>query len=128
MPFDGPVVEIPRIALEKIDRIFVLLRSADRWCQGAMERDGGRRCILGAMRAAHAELLLERPILHAVKQVTGHNHRGIESFNVARPRPMPWSSRYSRRQERISATALIEAVGCTPLEPPYRLCHLSDRE
>jgi len=83
MPFDSDstVVEIPRIALEKIDQIFALLRTADRWCQGAMERDGGRRCVVGAMRAAHAELMLERPILHAIKQVTGHNHRCIESFN-----------------------------------------------
>ena len=81
MPFDGTAVEIPWIALEKIDRIFALLRTADRWCQGAMERDGGRRCMIGAMRAAHAELLLERPILHAIKQVTGHNYRCIESFN-----------------------------------------------
>lgn len=81
MPFDGTAVEIPWIALEKIDRIFALLRTADRWCQGAMERDGGRRCMIGAMRAVHAELLLERPILHAIKQVTGHNYRCIESFN-----------------------------------------------
>lgn len=81
MPFDGVAVEIPRIALEKIERVFALLRTADQWCQGAMERDGGRRCLVGAMRAAHAELLLERPILHAIMQETGHSYRRIESFN-----------------------------------------------
>jgi len=81
MPLDGTAVEIPWMALEKLDRIFALLHAADRWCQGAMDRDGGRRCIIGAMRVAHAELLLERPILHAIKQVTGHNYRCIESFN-----------------------------------------------
>ena len=81
MPFDDCAVEIPWIALEKIERIFALLRTNDRWYQGAMERDGGRRCILGAMRAAHAEFLLERPILRAIRQVTGRNYRCIESFN-----------------------------------------------
>ena len=81
MPLDGAALEMPWIALEKLDRIFALLNTADRWCQGAMERDGERRCIIGAMRAAHAELLLERPILHAIKEVTGYNYRCIESFN-----------------------------------------------
>lgn len=81
MPLDGFAVGIPWIAVEKLDRILALLRTADRWCQGAMERDGGRRCMIGAMRAAHAELLLERPILHAIRQVTGHNYWRIESFN-----------------------------------------------
>lgn len=81
MPLDGFAVDIPRIAVEKLDRIFAFLSTADRWCQGAMERDGGRQCIIGAMRAAHAELLLERPILHAIRQVTGHRYRRIESFN-----------------------------------------------
>jgi hypothetical protein len=59
MSFDGAGIEIPRIALEKIDRINA--GTADRWCQGTMEGDGETRCVIGAMRAAHAELLLERP-------------------------------------------------------------------
>jgi hypothetical protein len=81
MPFDGSATEMPRIAIDKIDRIVALLHSRDRWCQGAMEREGGTRCIVGAMRAVHAELLLERPILHAIRQVTGRDYRRIESFN-----------------------------------------------
>ena len=81
MPFDGTGYEDRFEALEKIDKVINLLGDESRWCQKQLQTPDGRRCILGAMKAADATYILKAPILRAIKQVTGHNHHRIEVFN-----------------------------------------------
>jgi hypothetical protein len=82
MPFDGTPHRASD-ALGRLDRVIELLASEDRWCKGVTETPGGRRCVIGAMRAADAQLL-EPVVLQAIRDVTGRSYWRIESFNDAR--------------------------------------------
>ena len=83
MPFDGsPRVRV-QSALGKIDQVIDLLATERRWCKGRFQTDDGRRCIVGALRAAGAEAILRKPILRAIENVTGERCRRIELFNDA---------------------------------------------
>lgn len=81
MPFDGNGYESRIDALEKMDKVIDLLSYEDRWCKQQLRSYDGRRCILGAMVAADATIVLKEPILLAVKQVTGRDYLRIEMFN-----------------------------------------------
>ena len=81
MPLDGTGYEDRFETLEKIDKVIELLGDERRWCQKQLQTLDGRRCILGAMKAADATYVLKAPILRAIKQVTGRNHLRIEVFN-----------------------------------------------
>ena len=83
MPLDDTGYGYASHALEKIGTVIALLSTADHWCKRQMETPDGRRCVLGAMRAAHAEIILRAPILHAINEVTGTAYRSIEVFNDA---------------------------------------------
>jgi hypothetical protein len=81
MPFDGTGYERRIEALGDIDKVIDLLGDRNRWCKRQLQTPDGRYCILGALRAAGAELALKEPILLAIKQVTGRSERRIEHFN-----------------------------------------------
>lgn len=81
MPFDGTGYEGCFEALEKIDKVIDLLGDESRWCKKQLQTLHGRRCIVGAMKAADATYELNAPILRAIEQVTGRNHFRIEIFN-----------------------------------------------
>ena len=81
MPFDGSGYERRIQALDKMDKVIDLLSDPARWCKRHLRTPDGRRCIVGAIIAADAEGELERPILLAIKQVTGGDYRWIQSFN-----------------------------------------------
>lgn len=81
MPFDGTGYEGRFDALEKMDKVIDLLSREDRWCKQQLRSYDGRRCILGAMMAADATILLKEPILLAIRQVTGREYLRIEMFN-----------------------------------------------
>ncbi len=81
MPFDGSEYEVRNPVLDQIDRVIALLATEDKWCKRVLQSTDGRRCILGAMRAADAVIELRAPILQAIEQVTGRRYRCIESFN-----------------------------------------------
>lgn len=81
MPFDGTRYEGRFEALEKMDAVIELLSDERRWCKKQLQTLDGRRCIVGAMRAADATYELRAPILRAIEQVTGRNHFRIEMFN-----------------------------------------------
>lgn len=81
MPFDGTGYEGRIDALDKMDRVIDLLSREDRWCKQQLRSYDGRRCILGAMMAADATVVLKEPILLAIKQVTGRDYLRIEMFN-----------------------------------------------
>lgn len=81
MPFDPAGHELRVAALEKVERVIDLLGDRHRWCKRSLRTGDGRLCILGALRAADAELLLYAPVLRAIREVTGHGYRRIEAFN-----------------------------------------------
>ncbi len=81
MPFDGTGYEGHIDALDKMDKVIDLLSREDRWCKQQLRSYDGRRCILGAMMAADATIVLKEPILMAIKQVTGRDYLRIEMFN-----------------------------------------------
>ena len=67
--------------LDKIDRVIDLLATEDRWCQGCLVTPDGRRCIMGAVQEVNGADSLVRPILLAIRQVTGRRFGRIERFN-----------------------------------------------
>lgn len=81
MPFDGTGYEGRIECLEKMDKVIDLLSQEDRWCKQQLRSYDGRRCILGAMMASDATIVLKEPILMAIKQVTGRDYLRIEMFN-----------------------------------------------
>lgn len=81
MPFDGSEYEQPRNPLFKIEQVIDLLTTENRWCKNRLETDDGRRCIVGAMKAVDAAYVLYKPILGAIKDVTGQTYCRIETFN-----------------------------------------------
>ncbi len=81
MPFDGTGYEGRIEAIDKMDKVIDLLGREDRWCKQQLRSYDGRRCILGAMMAADATIVLKEPILRALKQVTGRDYLRIEMFN-----------------------------------------------
>ena len=81
MPFDGTGYEGRVEVLGKMDKVIDLLGREDRWCKQQLRSYDGRRCILGAMMAADATIVLKEPILMAIKQVTGRDYLRIEMFN-----------------------------------------------
>jgi len=62
MPFDGVRWEGRIDALGKMDKVIDLLARQDRWCKRELRSYDGRRCILGAMMAADATIVLGAPM------------------------------------------------------------------
>jgi hypothetical protein len=83
MPFDGTGDGRGEV-LQKLERVIDLLSNEERWCKGIAETPGGRRCLMGAIRKAEGQLLLEPIVLQAIREVTGRNYWRIESFNDAK--------------------------------------------
>jgi hypothetical protein len=81
MPFDGTGYEVDNNELHMIDEVIALLSTKRKWCKRVLETWDGRRCILGAMMAAHAERALKAPVLGAIREVTGSSYLRIEQFN-----------------------------------------------
>jgi hypothetical protein len=119
VPFDPANQELRLIALEKIERVIDLLGEPESWCKGALKTGDGRMCILGAVRAADAELLLYAPILRAVREVTGNAYRHIEKFNDS------WLTSHTlvldvleRVRDELAVGVAAEPVRVQPPEPP----------
>ena len=83
MPFDGQDF-IENRALDRIDAVARLLATERQWCKGSLQTPDGRRCLVGAMQAVHAQALLEPFILRAIRDVTGRSCWRIEAFNDRR--------------------------------------------
>ena len=81
MPFDGIGRDGRIDALDKLERVADLLAREDRWCKQQLRSYDGRRCILGAMMAVEATVILKEPMLRAIKDVTGRDFLRIEMFN-----------------------------------------------
>jgi hypothetical protein len=81
MPFGDIVLEGRSEALAKIDKVIALLATEDTWGKFFAQSNDGRRCLWGALWAEDATSILEKPVLGAIRQVTGENHWQIDTFN-----------------------------------------------
>jgi hypothetical protein len=132
MPLDGSEMLFDEPRLAKLRQVECLLASEDRWCKGRLHDRKGRHCLLGALAEVDGRQDLTRPILRAIKAVSGRHYWRIESFNdnpttthrdVLRvlhhtrlliiadlggaDRPRPW---YLKAWETISSTVAISGV------------------
>lgn len=83
MPFDG-IHDARRQYLScKLDAVTHLLGSEHQWCKRHLRQRDGSRCLLGALIDAKARWFLYRPLLGAVREVTGVTYWRVESFNDA---------------------------------------------
>jgi hypothetical protein len=78
MPFDGTSFHRSD-AIGRLDRAISLLAHEDLWVKRALETADGRRCIMGALRAANAETL-EPFVCRAIKELVG-KHLTVVAFN-----------------------------------------------
>jgi hypothetical protein len=80
MPLDGTeMFENP--ALAKLWEVECLLATEDQWCKGRLHDRRGRHCLVGAMIEANGRQELTRPIIRAIKEISGKHYWRIESFN-----------------------------------------------
>lgn len=82
MPFDGTdltILENP--TLLKLGQVERLLATEQQWCKGSLQDGDGRRCLVGAMKAAEARQILEPIVLRAAREVGGKRYWRIEFFN-----------------------------------------------
>jgi hypothetical protein len=82
MPLDGTEFALledhPLTKLAAVER---LIATRQQWCQGKMRDADGRYCLVGAMEAANARLVLEPIILRAAREVGGRRYWRVEFFN-----------------------------------------------
>jgi hypothetical protein len=80
MPLDGSEL-FANPALAKLWEVECLLATEDQWCKGRLHDRKGRHCLVGAITEANARQELTRPIIRAIKEVSGKHYWRIESFN-----------------------------------------------
>jgi hypothetical protein len=83
MPFDGTLTPRQVHLLDKLDEVSEYLASEDMWCKRRLHDPNGQRCLLGALKEAHADWLLYQPVISAAREVTGITDHRIETFNDA---------------------------------------------
>ena len=80
MPLDGTeMFENP--ALAKLWEVECMLATEDQWCKGRLHDRRGRHCLVGAITEANARQELTRPIIRAIKELSGKHYWRIELFN-----------------------------------------------
>ena len=80
MPLDGTdLFDDPSLA--KLNQVERLLATERHWCKGRLRDADGRRCLVDAITTVGGRLELTRPILRAIKEVSGRRYWRIETFN-----------------------------------------------
>lgn len=82
MPWDGAELFENR-TLVKLGQVERLLASEQDWCKGSLRDAGGRHCLVGAIVAVGGRRELMRPVIRAVRDVSGLRYWRIEAFNDA---------------------------------------------
>jgi hypothetical protein len=80
MPFDGTDL-YDNHPVAKLGAVERLLATEQQWCKGRLRDADGRHCLAGAIEAVGARQMLQRPILHATREVSGRRYWRIEFFN-----------------------------------------------
>jgi hypothetical protein len=96
MPWDGAELFENR-TLVKLGQVERLLASEQHWCKGSLCDAGGRHCLVGAIAAVGGRRELMRPVIRAVRDVSGAHYWRIEAFNDAPGTTHPDVMRVLRR-------------------------------
>jgi hypothetical protein len=80
MPFDGTELFENR-PIAKLGAVERLLATEQQWCKGRLRDAYGRHCLVGAIEAVGARQILQKPVLHAAREVSGRRYWRIEFFN-----------------------------------------------
>ena len=80
MPFDGTDL-YDNHPVAKLGAVERLLATEQQWCKGRLRDAYGRHCLVGAIEAVGARQMLQKPILHAAREVSGKRYWRIEFFN-----------------------------------------------
>ena len=80
MPLDGTEL-FANPTLAKLWQVEGLLATEDQWCKGRLHDRKGRHCLVGAITEANGRQELTRPIIRAIKEISGRHYWRIESFN-----------------------------------------------
>jgi class 3 adenylate cyclase len=116
MPFDGTNYRHTE-AVCRLDRAISLLAREDRWVKRALETADGRRCIMGALRAANAEML-EPFVCHAIEELVG-KRLTVVAFNDHHTTTHAMVMRVMTRARQLAAEAETMTRATAP--PPLRL-------
>lgn len=80
MPFDRPIATSAEL-LASLERAAALIGRESRWCRGKEISADGRRCLIGALKAAgHAEQLIPL-VLRAARRLKGFPYPRLDLFN-----------------------------------------------
>src|SRR5690242_14795942 len=80
MPFDG-LDAFDNHPIAKLGAVERMLATEQQWCKGRLRDAHGRHCLVGAIEAVGARLVLQKPILQAAREVSGKRYWRIEFFN-----------------------------------------------
>lgn len=80
MPLDG-IEMFGNPTLGKLWQVECLLATEDKWCKGRLHDRKGRHCLVGAIVEADGRQELTRPIIRAIKEISGKHYWRIELFN-----------------------------------------------
>ena len=80
MPLDGSEL-FANPTLAKLWEVECLLATEDQWCKGRLHDRKGRHCLVGAISEVNARQELTRPLIRAIKEVSGKHYWRIESYN-----------------------------------------------
>jgi len=80
MPFDGTDA-FDNHPIAKLGAVERMLATEQQWCKGRLRDAHGRHCLVGAIEAVGGRQVLQKPILHAAREVSGKRYWRIEFFN-----------------------------------------------
>src|ERR1700745_2204530 len=80
MPFDG-IDAFDNHPIAKLGAVERMLATEQQWCKGRLRAANGRHCLVGAIEAVGGRQVLQKPILHAAREVSGKRYWRIEFFN-----------------------------------------------
>src|SRR2546423_4029305 len=80
MPFDG-IDGFDNHPIAKLGAVERMLATEQQWCKGRLRDAHGRHCLVGAIEAVGGRQVLQKPILHAAREVSGKRYWRIEFFN-----------------------------------------------
>jgi hypothetical protein len=82
MPFDG-AEEFSRREemLAKLNQVWCLLETEEKWCKKHYRTSDGRHCLLGALMTARAKSMLYDLLLASIHDVTGVAFKSVVQFN-----------------------------------------------
>ncbi len=121
MPFDALPDRRQSYLLQKLAVVSDMLSTEQQWCKRRLRGPNGSRCLVAAVIDARARLVLYRPMLRAVRKVTGIRYRRLDHFNDEA------ATRFETVQEVLDRARLDIAIGDLPRGLGYALRYRAAR-